>query len=101
MDKAIATGQPQWLLDEIPAGWDDDANNPLKLEGFPHLWTATTSLTRQALELGGLQDITEYPINEIHLPEWANTAESDPIGGAGMWQCSFVCKKRIEEEEEL
>lgn len=89
MDKAIATNQPQWLLDEIPVGWNAE-NDP---EGFPHLWTATTDLTRQVLELGGLSGIIEVGIETIHLPEWCNTATSDPRGGAGMWQCAFLANK--------
>lgn len=94
MDKARATKQPQWLLDEIPAGWDSDETNPQKLEGFPHLWTATTALTRERLEAGGAKNIREVPITEITLKNgWANTAESDPITGAGMWQCAFLAQK--------
>lgn len=94
IDKAIATNQPQWLLDEIPAGWDSDETNPDKLEGFPHLWTASTDLTREVLELGGATNIQEIPITEITLASgWANTAGSDPITGAGMWQVAFLANK--------
>jgi hypothetical protein len=91
MDKAIATHQPQWLLDEIPAGWNDGTTNPDELEGFPHRWTATTDLTREALETTFEKGkIREVPINHIKLPEWCNTAQSHPPAGAGMWQCSFL-----------
>lgn len=92
MDKALATGQPQWLLDEIPAGWNSDVNNPDGLEGFPHLWTATTDLTREALELGGLSNIREVSIVDVHLPEWPNTAPGIPPL-SGMWQCAFLANK--------
>lgn len=86
MDKAIATKQPQWLLDEIPRGWDAD-NAP---EGFPHMWTATTDLTRELLEISGLSNIREVGIETIKLPEWPNTAASHPPAGAGMWQVAFL-----------
>lgn len=87
LDKAIATKQPQWLLDEIPRGWNAE-NDP---EGFPHLWTATTPLTREVLERGGLSQIREVPITAVKLPEWPNTAPAFPPM-VGMWQCSFLAK---------
>lgn len=90
LDKAKKTNQPQWLIDEIAVGWDDPTTNPDFLEGFPHLWSATTDLTKEALELGGLVNIKEHPINTIKLPEWANTAPADPRSGAGMWQVAFT-----------
>lgn len=89
MDKAIATDQPQWLLDEIPAGWNAE-DDP---EGFPHLWTATTTLTREALETTfDHRNIIEMPIEQIKLPEWPNTAVSEPASGSGMWQCAFIVR---------
>lgn len=86
MDKAIATRQPQWLLDEIPAGWNGEGMP----DGFPHCWTATTDLTREALETTFDHDkIVEVPITQISLPEWCNTAPAyRPM--VGMWQVSFL-----------
>ncbi len=86
MDKAIATGQPQWLLDEIPAGWNGEGVP----DGFAHRWTATTALTRKALETTfDAEKILEVPITAVHLPHWPNTAPSIPPV-CGMWQCAFL-----------
>lgn len=88
MDKARATKQPQWLLDEIPRGWDAEGSP----DGFPHLWTATTELTRLVLVEGGLSNIREVSITEIKMPEWCNTAPGIPPL-AGMWQVAFLANK--------
>lgn len=83
-EKAIMTEQPTWLLNEIPRGWDQSDKT-----GFPHLWTATTLLTKIALERGGLNNIEEVSITTIRLPEWPNTAPGVPPM-SGMWQCAFL-----------
>lgn len=85
LEKAVQTKQPTWLLEEVTRGWDTH-----DLTGFPHLWSATTLLTRVALETTfDSCKIHEVPITDITLPEWPNTAPASPPM-IGMWQCAFL-----------
>ena len=50
-----------------------------------HRWTATTALTRQALEDSGLA-VLEVPVAAITRPEWPNPSTA-------VWQCAFFARR--------
>lgn len=64
--RAVATGQPRWLLEAILA---DPRTEP---NGAGHAWTPTEELTRVALERGGLIDVTTVPVEGVVKPGWPN-----------------------------
>ena len=75
MDRALNMQVPGWLLEAIEAhGTGPGA----------HMWTATTALTRQAIELGGLI-AKEVPVAQIIRPDWPNPSQVD-------WQCAFLAR---------
>lgn len=74
MDLALAQGESSALIAAI------QAHDP---PPGGHAWTATTELTRQACELGGLI-VEEVSVETIHMPEWCNTVPW------ALWQCAFI-----------
>lgn len=71
---ARKTKQPQWLLDAIIAKEGSQG-------GFEHAWTPTAELTKEAMELGGLREVTLVPVRQIQKPEWPNPSTA-------AWQCA-------------
>lgn len=71
LERAVATGQPTWLLEQIIARPPDPAD-----PGAAHLWTPTELLTVLALELGGFT-ATPVPVGTVTRPAWPNTV-TDP-----------------------
>lgn len=77
MDLALATQQPQWLLDQIVE------------HGTPpggHAWTPTAELTRAVLEASGLV-AEQVHITQVAKPEWPNANSWDD------WQCAFLARR--------
>lgn len=65
MDKAVATGQPESLLDAIRAP-EQPAGHP-----WEHKWTPTEALTAHAVTLAGYEPHI-VPIGGVKRPEWPN-----------------------------
>jgi len=68
LDKARATHQPKWLIEQIAA------NPTPEMPGVGHEWSPTTDLTLQAMRNGGLEDVVEVDVRKITQPEWPNRA---------------------------
>ncbi len=66
IDKAIATGQPETLLDQI-------RHHPER-EPHPwsHAWTPTEALTLEVVREAGLSDVEAVPIDTVTRPQWPN-----------------------------
>lgn len=64
--RAVATSQPVEILTAILA------DPRMERNGAGHAWTPTEELTREALERGGLLDVTTVPIVGVTKPTWPN-----------------------------
>jgi predicted SAM-dependent methyltransferase len=76
IERAIQTGQPEWLLRIIAAPVVDD-----QPPGLNHAWTPTTLLHRLALD-AVFANVVEVPVTSITKPEWPNPSTAP-------WQCAF------------
>lgn len=66
IDKALATGQPEELLDAI-------RHHPERPQHpWSHAWTPTEQLTLEIMQKSGLTDVRVVPIWEVQKPEWPN-----------------------------
>lgn len=70
--KAIDQGMPHWLLKQIARTEPGDTN----IVGSGHEWTPDTGLTLEAMQLGGLKNVTEVPVVGIARPQWPNTVSA-------------------------
>lgn len=77
MEKAVATGQPAWLLDAIIS------EAPAK-DSSGHQWVATEGLTVRALERGGMKNVRAVDVATIMKPQWPNVSQAP-------WQCAVWC----------
>lgn len=75
MDKAIATSQPQSMLDAIKAV-DDPVDHP-----WGHKWTPTEELTAQAIRDAGFEP-NIIKVGEVRRPIWPNPSTAG-------WQCAM------------
>lgn len=77
IDRAIATDQPQSLLDAI-------RYDPLKPQHpWSHAWTPTEELTLELVQESGLSDVRVVPIASVSRPEWPNPSVAE-------WQTAVV-----------
>jgi predicted SAM-dependent methyltransferase len=74
--KAVAQKQPEWLLEAIIGG--APASSP-----GGHQWVATEGLTVQAMQRGGLCDVTPVDVATVVRPEWPNVSQAS-------WQCAVT-----------
>lgn len=81
IDRAVATGQPHWLLAQILDDWGKKNYMP----GERHAWTPNEVRTVEALCRGGLTDVTPVAVAEVMAPDWPNPA-TDP------WQCAVSAR---------
>ena len=65
MEKAIATGQPQSLLDAIRAPEEPG------LHPWTHKWTPTEKATADAIRRAGYEP-NIIPVGDVQRPEWPN-----------------------------
>jgi predicted SAM-dependent methyltransferase len=77
IERAIATGQPESLLDAIR----HDPGKPQ--HPWSHAWTPTEALTLQIMQQSGLERVQVVPIGTVQRPEWANPSVAE-------WQTAVV-----------
>ena len=77
INRALATGQPQWLLDAI-RHHPDKPQHP-----WSHAWTPTEELTLEIMQESGLSEVHVVPIGTVQNPEWPNPS----IAG---WQTAVI-----------
>jgi predicted SAM-dependent methyltransferase len=77
MEKAVATGQPDWLLDDIRHHPDREPHP------WSHAWTPTEALTLQVMQESGLWDVRVVSIESVVRPEWPNPSTAG-------WQTAVV-----------
>lgn len=77
INRALATGQPQWLLDAI-RHHPDVPQHP-----WSHAWTPTEELTLEIMQESGLERVEVVPVGTVQHPEWPNPS----IAG---WQTAVI-----------
>ena len=77
INRAIATAQPQWLLDQIRY------NPKAEVHPWSHAWTPTEELTYEIMQESGLVDVKIVPISEVTRPMWPNPSVAE-------WQTAVV-----------
>lgn len=77
IDRAIATGQPESLLDAIRYH-PDKPQHP-----WSHAWTPTEALTLEIMLKSGLSDVKVVPVGTVVRPEWPNPSTSG-------WQTAVI-----------
>ena len=77
--RAVATGQPEWLLTAILA----DPRQPP--DGCGHAWTPTTELTLEAVQ-SVFSSAEVLPVVDVHAPRWPNPSNAP-------WQCAVLARK--------
>jgi hypothetical protein len=75
--RAMATGQPQWLVQAILC----DPRTVDVHPGVHHAWTATEELTAEAMRLGGFTDVSVLDVQSVVPPTWPNPSQAP-------WQCA-------------
>lgn len=77
IDRAIATGQPESLLDAIRYH-PDKPQHP-----WSHAWTPTEQQTFDIMDAAGFIEVQIVPISTVTKPEWPNPSTSE-------WQTAVV-----------
>ena len=77
--RAVATGQPEWLLTAILA----DPRDPPT--GHAHAWTPTEALTLEAVR-SVFADAEVVPVTDVRAPRYPNPSNAP-------WQCAVRARK--------
>ena len=88
IDRAIATGQPDWLLEAI-------RHHPSKPQHpWSHAWTPTEALTLRLMQESGLDDVRVVPIGSVQQPEWPNPSVSE-------WQTAVTGTVPVRQHSDM